>query len=57
MAELLMWSVTGLAHFSEPAELLNGFSNRGFASVNGLAKQRFSPPGVSGICLMVLMDQ
>lgn len=51
MAELLMWSDKGGSFFWACCAL-NGFPDRGFASINGLAKQRPSPPGVRGIGLM-----
>lgn len=35
----------------------NGLSNRDFASVSGLSKQRLGPAGVADIDLMILMDQ
>lgn len=56
MAELLMWSDKGGSFFWACCAL-NGFPNRGFASISGLAKQRPSPPGVHGIGLMDLMDR
>lgn len=55
MAELLMWSDKGGSFFWACCAL-NGLSDRGFASVSGLAKQRLGPPGVPGIGLMDLMD-
>lgn len=56
MAELLMWSDKGGSFFWACCAL-NGLSDRGFASVSGLAKQRLGPPGVPGISLMDLMDR
>lgn len=51
MAELLMWIDKGGSFFWACCAL-NGFSDRGFASVSGLPKQRPSPPGVPGFSLM-----
>lgn len=56
MAELLMWSDKGGSFFWACCAL-NGFPDRGFASVSGLAKQRTSPTGVLGFGLMGLMDR
>lgn len=55
MAELLMWSDKGGSFFWACCAL-NGFPNSSDASINGLAKQKPSLPGVSGIGLMDLMD-
>lgn len=56
VAELLMWSDKGGSFFWACCAL-NGFPDRGFASVSGLAKQRTSPTGVLGFGLMGLMDR
>lgn len=55
MAELLMWSDKGGSFFGACCAL-NGFPDRGFASVSSLVKQRPSPPGVPGIGLIDLID-
>lgn len=56
MAELLMWSGKAGSFFWACCAP-NGFSDRAFASVSGLAKQRPGPPGAPGIGLMDLMDR
>lgn len=56
MAELLMWRDKGGSFFWACCAF-NSFSNRGFASVSGLAKQRQSPLGIPGTGLMILIDQ
>lgn len=55
MAELLMWSDKGGSFFWACCAL-NGFTDRGFASISGLAKQSPSPPGDCCISLTDLMD-
>lgn len=56
MAKLLMWSDRSGSFFWACCAL-NGFPNRGFASISSLAKQRPGPPGVRGTGLMDLMDR
>ena len=56
VAELLMWSDKGSSFFWARCAL-NGFPNRGFASISGLAKQRPSPTGVHNMGLMDLMGR
>lgn len=56
MAELLMWSDKGGSFFWACCAL-NSFTNRGYASISGLAKQSSSPRGVYRISMSDLMDR